>query len=244
MASEIESLKAKVITPGKLVDLYDVKEVRGKGGFATVRAGVDKKTGKQVALKILNPKTFMTSVRQSRQVFQEIEILRNVQALKNDNILHFVAAHEDVSATTGLPRLTIVTSLCDGGELFDRIVSMGHYSEKQAAELIKKLACALKQLHTEAGIVHRDIKPENVLYASKAEDAEPVIADFGLSLIKGQEDLHSGLIGTREFLRLFPASAGGRACTNTSTSLPFRIFLRSQLPCPGVLHQQAIYGGL
>ena len=37
---------------------------------------------------------------------------------------HF-QAHEDLSTSTGLPRLTIVTQLCSGGELFDRIVKVG-----------------------------------------------------------------------------------------------------------------------
>jgi len=52
-------------------------------------------------------------------------VLQKVQALSNPNVLSFVAAHEDVSATTGLPRLTIVTELCTGGEVGENRRSRG-----------------------------------------------------------------------------------------------------------------------
>ena len=40
-----------------------------------------------------------------------------VNAIDNSNLMRFIAAHEDVSASTGLPRLTIVTPLYSGGEV-------------------------------------------------------------------------------------------------------------------------------
>lgn len=72
-----------------------------------------------------------------------------------------------------------------GGELFDRIVEKEKYSEKEASNVVKKLAAALLYCHNQ-GIAHRDLKPENLLYQSTSEDAEIKIADFGLAkLIKG-----------------------------------------------------------
>lgn len=74
----------------------------------------------------------------------------------------------------------IVMELCDGGELFEKIVEMHKFSERQAANLLKKILSAVKHLH-EHGICHRDLKPENFLFSDKTDDAEIKLIDFGLS---------------------------------------------------------------
>ena len=68
-----------------------------------------------------------------------------------------------------------------GGELFDRIVGRGSFSEKDAAITVRSLASALAAIH-ENNIIHRDIKPENVVYRSQDPDAAPVIVDFGFGV--------------------------------------------------------------
>lgn len=70
--------------------------------------------------------------------------------------------------------------LVTGGELFDRIVEKGSYSEKDAADLIKQVLSAVAYMHEE-GVVHRDLKPENLLYYSPDADSKIMISDFGLS---------------------------------------------------------------
>lgn len=49
-----------------------------------------------------------------------------------------------------------------GGELFDEIVKVGKYSEKDAAKFCRQITDAVAYLHKK-GIVHRDLKPENLL---------------------------------------------------------------------------------
>merc|ERR1711959_794448 len=82
----------------------------------------------------------------------------------------------------------IGTEIVTGGELFDRIVSKGSYTEKDAAHLVKKFLEALDYLH-DKDIVHRDLKPENLLLKSKDNDTDIKLAAFGLSKIVGQEVL-------------------------------------------------------
>ena len=85
--------------------------------------------------------------------------------------------------------------LVTGGELFDRIVAKGNYSEKDAATCMSQLCQALDYLHTKK-IVHRDLKPENLLYASPADDANLKVADFGLARMLTAGDMMKTACGT------------------------------------------------
>jgi calcium-dependent protein kinase len=133
---------------------------------------MDRQTKEWYAIKsILKSKVSKVEV-----LKREIEILAEVN---HKNIIKLIEVHED------LKYIHLITELCTGGELFDRIIeksqtSMGHYSEKDAANLIASILSAIAYCH-ERQIVHRDLKPENFLFVSKDEDSPIKIIDFGLS---------------------------------------------------------------
>lgn len=83
----------------------------------------------------------------------------------------------------------LVTDLALGGELFDRICRKGSYYESDAADLIRATLSAVAYLH-DHGIVHRDLKPENLLFRTPEDNADLLIADFGLSRIMDEEAFH------------------------------------------------------
>ncbi|XP_009282812.1 PREDICTED: calcium/calmodulin-dependent protein kinase type 1, partial [Aptenodytes forsteri] len=91
--------------------------------------------------------------------------------------------------------LYLIMQLVSGGELFDRIVEKGFYTERDASTLIRQILDAVKYLH-DMGIVHRDLKPENLLYYSLDEDSKIMISDFGLSKIEGCGSVMSTACGT------------------------------------------------
>ena len=70
--------------------------------------------------------------------------------------------------------------MVEGGELFDRIVSKTHYTEKEARDLVKLFLVTMNYMH-QKGIVHRDLKPENLLLVSDSDDSDIKIADFGFA---------------------------------------------------------------
>jgi len=70
--------------------------------------------------------------------------------------------------------------LCEGGELFDRIVKKGSFSEKEASRVIRQVLSAIQHLHVQ-GIVHRDLKPENLLFTTNEDNADVKLVDFGLA---------------------------------------------------------------
>jgi calcium/calmodulin-dependent protein kinase I len=82
-----------------------------------------------------------------------------------------------------------------GGELFDKIVEIGNYTEADAAKLVHKMLSAIDYLHN-MGIVHRDLKPENLLLKDNSVSAEVKLADFGLSKIVGQAVMMQTACGT------------------------------------------------
>lgn len=60
----------------------------------------------------------------------------------------------------------LITQICEGGELFDRIRKLKHFTEKDAALVMKSILSAVMYMH-KLNIVHRDLKPENMLYINK-----------------------------------------------------------------------------
>ncbi|XP_021564041.1 calcium/calmodulin-dependent protein kinase type 1B isoform X2 [Carlito syrichta] len=92
-----------------------------------------------------------------------------------------IVALEDVHESPS--HLYLAMELVTGGELFDRIMERGSYTEKDASHLVGQVLGAVSYLHG-LGIVHRDLKPENLLYATPFEDSKIMVSDFGLSKIQ------------------------------------------------------------
>ncbi|MBN3300104.1 KCC1D kinase, partial [Amia calva] len=119
----------------------------------------------------------------------EIAVLRRI---KHDNIVSL----EEVFETP--TKLYLVMTLVTGGELLDRILERGMYTEWDASEVIRQVLDAVCYLHR-LGIVHRDLKPENLLFDTPFEDSKIVISDFGLSKMEEQGAL-STACGTPAYI--------------------------------------------
>lgn len=92
------------------------------------------------------------------------------------------------------------TSLCTGGELFDAVKKLKHFSEARAAKVMHTIISAMSHVHS-LGIVHRDLKPENIVYSSRKRDADIVLIDFGdAEKVKGEQALYSDFVGTPFYL--------------------------------------------
>jgi serine/threonine protein kinase len=96
-----------------------------------------------------------------------------------------VDAHVDLDGVVLLQvgnKFYLVFPLCTGGELYEHVIRKGHFTEYDAAVLMRDLVSALHELH-QHDILHLDIKPENILFESDAPDARVKITDFGLSKV-------------------------------------------------------------
>ena len=161
-----------------LHDVYEVLEVLGHGHFATVSRGVHKETGEAVAIKAIEKgRADVSAIRREVAILQKVGSHPNIVALRD------VFETEDY--------WYLVMELVTGGELFERLVKKGPYSEKEASRLMSQMAEAIAWLHSQ-GVCHRDLKPENLLLSQPQGDEEITvkICDFGLSVALGDGTLN------------------------------------------------------
>ncbi|OLO60847.1 kinase [Actinomyces oris] len=142
----------------------------GRGGFATVYAGVQDSLERPVAVKV--------DSRPLDDPRNERRFMREVQAASR------ISGHPHVVSlvdTGKLPDLRpyLVMELCAGGSLYD-LVSRGPTPASDAVALVEAAASALGAAHA-AGVMHRDVKPANILLDSYGS---PRLSDFGIAAVQ------------------------------------------------------------
>lgn len=177
------------LLPVQLSKKYDVlPQVLGQGSFAVVKAVVDKSTGEQRALKIIAKKPLKDD--NEKMLKEEITILGKVE---HPHIIKMWDLYETKEG------VFIVTDLCRGGELFDRLVEKVHYNELDARHIMKQILQGVAYLH-DHDIIHRDLKPENILLRDKSDPSDIVISDFGLSRFIPDEGLLMTACGSPQYV--------------------------------------------
>lgn len=177
--------------------LYEFKTELGRGAFSIVYLATNKGTGQQYAVKVINKKDLGKDYEKNLKM--EVDILKKVN---HPNII----ALKELFDTPD--KLYLVMELVTGGELFDKIVEKGSYTESEAGQLVRKIVSAVDYLHN-LGIVHRDLKPENLLLKRADNDLEIAIADFGLSKIVGQQMMMQTACGTPSYVAPEVLNASG-----------------------------------
>merc|ERR1719454_2050797 len=170
---------------GKLQEFYDMdKKKLGEGSYGSVCKGTNKSTGAPRAVKSIS-KEHMKNLERFKQ---EIAIMK---MMDHPNIIKLYESFEDRK------NIYLVMELCMGGELFDRIIDAGHFTEVQAAILMQQIIRAIYYLH-ENHVCHRDLKPENFLFTTKEplEKCALKIIDFGLACKFDQNSVLSTKAGT------------------------------------------------
>lgn len=155
--------------PIAIKSVYSIGSKLGTGGFAVVRKCKRRQDGKVFALKVINKKNLDKD--DLVILDSEVSIMR---VIKHPNIVQLYDVFDSRS------KMCLVLDLLEGGELFDRIIEQGSFSEKDAAMSFSQMVSALNHLHQKQ-IVHRDLKPENLLFASKEKDSAIKLIDFGLA---------------------------------------------------------------
>lgn len=160
----------------------------GAGAYGTVTKAIHRQTKAVRAVK---------AMRKSKKA-NEIQALQmEIQIMKSLDHPHICKLHE---VFEDAKKHYLVMELCTGGELFDRIVEAGCFTEQDAARLMKQILASVQVMHSKS-ICHRDLKPENFLFSSGKKN-DPVtngslkLIDFGLSKLLPPGGFFSTKTGT------------------------------------------------
>ncbi|EGB09698.1 hypothetical protein AURANDRAFT_12663, partial [Aureococcus anophagefferens] len=167
----------------------------GRGASGVVRKAYRRSDGLGVAVKTMDLRALRMhggDAFKIKKLRREVDVLRT---LEHENIVHLYGAFGDDDT------VRLVMELVEGRELFDAILSRGHYTEADARPIFVQLLKAVDYMH-QRNVIHRDLKPENVLVTGDGEDVVKLV-DFGLS--KHVASAHGGsrahtMVGTPSYL--------------------------------------------
>ncbi|XP_041021556.1 calcium-dependent protein kinase 11-like isoform X1 [Juglans microcarpa x Juglans regia] len=170
----------------RLREHYLIGKKLGQGQFGTTYLCTHKSTDAHYACKSI-PKRKLLCKEDYDDVWREIQIMHHLS--EHPHVVRIEGTYEDSVF------VHLVMELCAGGELFDRIVQKGHYSEREAVKLIKTIVGVVESCHS-LGVMHRDLKPENFLFDSPGDDAKLKTTDFGLSIFYKPGEAFHDVVGS------------------------------------------------
>uniref|UniRef100_A0A671VX01 Serine/threonine-protein kinase n=1 Tax=Sparus aurata TaxID=8175 RepID=A0A671VX01_SPAAU len=164
-------------------------EVLGSGQFGIVYGGKHRKSGRDVAIKIIDKLRFPT--KQESQLRNEVAIL---QSLHHPGVVNLDCMFET-------PERVFVVMEKLHGDMLEMILSSekGRLPERITKFLVTQILVALRHLHFK-NIVHCDLKPENVLLASADAFPQVKLCDFGFARIIGEKSFRRSVVGTPAYL--------------------------------------------
>ncbi|XP_055029145.1 serine/threonine-protein kinase D3 isoform X2 [Misgurnus anguillicaudatus] len=164
-------------------------EVLGSGQFGIVYGGKHRKTGRDVAIKVIDKMRFPT--KQESQLRNEVAILQN---LHHPGIVNLECMFET-------PERVFVVMEKLHGDMLEMILSSekSKLPERITKFLVTQILVALRHLHFK-NIVHCDLKPENVLLASAEPFPQVKLCDFGFARIIGEKSFRRSVVGTPAYL--------------------------------------------
>src|SRR5215813_12089214 len=166
-------LRAKETRAGQTIGHYEIVREIGSGGMGKVYLARDTQLGRQVALKLLQPR-FTEDAQRVRRLRQEARV---ASALNHPNIIVIYEIGEASIESGGTGSVHFIATEFIEGRTLRELIRSGEMKVGEALEVAMQVASALSAAHA-AGIIHRDIKPENIMLRP---DGYVKVLDFGLA---------------------------------------------------------------
>jgi len=173
-------------------DTYDIGAVLGSGSFGQVREAIVKgsPTREVRAVKMIERDNDNGEWSAKAMFLREVDLL---QQIHHENIIRYYDFYEDMHF------LYVVMELCQGGEVFGKIIELKRFSEQNAAFLGKQMLRAIDYIH-KMNICHRDVKAENFMLSEPSINSVVKMIDFGMACKFEDGEALTELCGSPHYL--------------------------------------------
>ena len=163
-----------MIYPGLKIGDYIIEDELGRGGFGSVYLARDERSGQNVAVKFLHPKSLKSDAAQ--QAFVD-EMINQARLSLTPNIVHVIRSIRYKDNQGEHPGM--VMEYVDGDPLDLFIHRFGLLPEYLVIPILLQVLNGLEFAHRH-NLLHRDIKPGNIIVG---RNGLIKIMDFGLSKV-------------------------------------------------------------
>ena len=225
----IDSSTFVMLSGKNFQDVYILGKSISSSHNCEIRTVFHRDTREERAVKVYRKEMF--SSHSYNKLKEEINIVKNID---HPNIIRFFEIFEEPTRTF------VVMEQCKGGELFEQILKSQHFSESQAAQIMKELFSCLSYLH-ERNIIHRDIKPENVLLEERGNLMNIKLINFASSIIIEENRKIKGMVGTAYYIA--PEVIDGEyneKCDLWSSGVVLYMLLSSTPPFDGISDKEIL----
>jgi len=202
---------ARADLTGRRLSTYDVVALIGAGGMGEVYRARDRRLGREVALKVLEP-SVAADPEYRKRFEQEAQA---ASALNHPNIVTIYSVGEDDD-------LTFITMELVQGQTLRQLLT-AQLPLATVLDISVQLASALCAAHA-GGIVHRDLKPENIMVTP---DGLVKVLDFGVAKRAGAPADRGATVGTVGYMS--PEQALGQPAGPASDQFAFGAILYEML---------------
>ncbi|MGA7984160.1 MAG: serine/threonine-protein kinase [Burkholderiales bacterium] len=178
------------IAPNQQLGRYRLAKLLGKGTSGTVYRALDTVSGKEVALKIINPAVFRDPEFGAARHTQFLAEASLAGMLIHPHIVSILDAAVD--SETGYIAMELVT----GGDLSQHIEAGTLLPVPEVIEIAFN-CCSALEYTSRVGVIHCDIKPANIMIA---EGTDVRISDFGAAFLRKSQVVRTAAMGSPHYM--------------------------------------------